>query len=242
MTAWELVSMCCLTRQDLLPLWQERQGPLHLYTDCLADFCPLSKTQMTATCSIPVQDTATHWFVALARVVCLTNTWWKVPVWHLLPKNGLFRRLLPFGACIVIPGSLLPVQEGGKLPAIAARHKAVHRGVWLSQHLVICHLPLWGGLFHCSRCWEVVVFSVEFCISQVVCNLPALQGEVNVVAKAPSGWIIFHQGPRLWLVLVPSEVRECPLWDAVSLHSCYRVFVEIRRTGKPICFSQYQCT
>lgn len=33
-----------------------------------------------------------------------------------------------------------------------------------------------------------------------LCNLPALQGEVNVVSKAPGGWIIFHQGHGLWPV------------------------------------------
>lgn len=176
---------------------------------------------MTAACSIPVQDTAKHWLVALPRVVCFIITWRKVPMWHLLPKNGLFWRLLPCGACRVIPGSLLPAQEGGKLPAIAARHKIIHREEcgWASMlWFVTC--PFGVGAFCRSKCWEVlislvlfeistvrekvvlrvVVFSKEFCVCQVVCNLPSLQGKVNAVAKAPSGWTIFHQGPGLWLV------------------------------------------
>lgn len=187
---------------------------------------------MTATCSTPVQDTARHWFVALARVVCFINIWWKVPVWHLLPKNRLFWRLLPCGACRVIPGSLLPAQEGGKLPAIAAGHKAIHRGVWLSQHVVICHLPLWCGLFHCSKCWEVlilrvlfkiptvrekvvvfrvVVFSKDFCICQVLLPVYATfqpcKARLTRLLKLEVGESSFTKG------------LGCDLWSSCSFWS-----------------------
>lgn len=42
------------------------------------------------------------------------------------------------------------------------------------------------GNIHC-RGARGCGFSKEFCVNQVVCNLPALQGEVNLVAKPPSG-------------------------------------------------------
>lgn len=119
--------------------------------------------------------------------------------------------------CRVVPGSLLPAQEGGEIAALLQGTR-LHRTAWLSQHVVICHLPLWCGLFHGSKCWEglvshvlfeissarekvvvlrVVLFSKGFCVCQVLCNLPAVPGGANAVAKAPSGSVIFHQGPGL---------------------------------------------